>query len=1012
VNYNNSEVSSRGICWSQTPNPSLSTNFQEAQEPSTAFSCNITGLLPYTKYYYCAYSVSNHGNAYSNVLNLTTRPDLPVVSIEKIENVLRSSALVKGKVISVNDSDIIQRGVVWSTESGFNPSLGHQISENGNWKTSESFAVKLKNLPGPGNFFFRVFAENSIGISYSDESSFSTPNQAPFIDLDANNSKGASDNNFLGSVTEQLPGGMICDTDVEISDPDGDTIRQVDIHLLNPFNSELEFLAVFSNKENLIVEGDLTGHIVITSTKNLSYDEWKSVLKSIEYRNYLDSPHPETIRQIQVQLSDGFDFSKVATAYLTVIPVNDPPLNLTIPSLNAPVVLGSRVVVEPGTWADLLDECEGTFLYSYTWQMKNDIGEITDLGYVGPEILSIGENLCGNSIRVVEKATDANCGGSNIVSSNVASEWYLVGRVSQIITIDQVPVHNFHEEFFTLNGKSTSELPIYFSVPENNYIFISNDTVFIKNAGALVFSGIQPGNECFLPSQQLYRSVFIEKSVQNINGEKTFEAKFNKNRMKIPASATSGLGLSVVSSDSSVAFVENDTIIFTGTGKTILSISQTGNQNYFPSDTVEMSLTVLKGDQLITIQHPNDLIFGKGSFPFIAVSSSQLDVKLSSSDLSVLEIAGDSLIVKGVGEVLVVAKQPGDDLWNAAQDVVVPFFVKKGTQKIDIETTSDKVIFDAPFNPVCNSTSGLDVSFSVRDTSIAMVVDGKITLKKVGETVIDFFQNGNQFWEPASNETPLRVFKANQFITFDVTEEQTFGVEPIPLSALSSSGLGVVIDISDKKIGAISGDTLHIYNAGTAILTARQTGNEKYNPAVPVSINLSVKKASQTILSNLPDSLIFDHQVIFADVRSTSGLNIDIFSSDDQILKVLPDSLQIIGSGEVKLTLIQNGNENYLPSESFVNIVVKERVNIPDLESANFIVFPNPTKGKAFLISSGELTYPLEISIVNSTGKTIKTFETEKPGNQIDLSDQPQGLYIVVLRSANINVALKLLINR
>jgi uncharacterized protein YaiE (UPF0345 family) len=1015
LDYNSSTVSSRGICWSQNQNPVLfSANYIEVVNPTDVFSCNISGLLPYTKYYYRSFAISNQGNAYSQVLNIQTLPELPVVSIVQVENILRSSAIVKCKINSINDSSVICRGIVWSTVPGFNPSFCHIVSEEGKWSDTCSFTINLTNLPGPGNIYYKVFAVNSVGVAYSGESIISTINVAPTIDLDANNSSYAEGIGFNGSCFEQKPGGAICDSDVDISDHDGDTIRKVTVQLTNAYKSGSEYLNVLSENENLIVDGNGTGQLVITSTRSLTYNEWEDVLRSIEYWNNLDAPHEERIRQIQVQISDGFDLSQIATANIKITQVNDPPVNQTLPSLDDTIpVFGSRVRVLRGTWADILDSCNGIFDYSYSWQMKKSDGEIIDLDFGDQQILPIVEDLCGSLIRVVEMVDDNLCGGTNREIGQAESNWYLVGRANQTMTLDPISDHNFNEAFFTVSGRASSGMPLIFSLlSQNNVITISRDTAYILNAGKEVISGIQPGNECYLPSNSWNKNVTIVKGDQSIEYEQTIEAKYHERWMKIPASATSGLGLVVTSSNNSVANVINDTIYFSGIGKAILSISQPGNVNYFPAKTVEMNLSVFKGDQFITSQYPEDLVYGKENFIFNVFSSAQLGVELTSSDPFVLEISGDSLIVNGVGEVILTASQPGNNLWNPAADVVDTLIVKKGTQEIYVEPISDKVFLDPSFVPVYHSSTGLDVSFSVRDTSVANVVDGEVAIKNVGETVIDFNQAGNEFWQPASKEIPFRVAKANQVIAFNDIEDQLFGTEYILLSAISSSGLGIDFEISNNETGSISGDTLFIHNAGNTKITASQPGNDQFNPATPVSISLTVEKATQSIVSHLPDSLFFDHQVIFADVESTSGLSVDIFSSDDGIVKVVSDSLHVNGPGEVVLTLTQPGDGNYLPAESSFTIVVSERVGFVTLGSMHFSMFPNPMDGKASLIVKGNSSFPLQVSIVNSTGKTISNFEIKNPVSCIDLSNQPLGLYFVIVRFQNGNLAQKLLITR
>jgi hyaluronate lyase len=87
-----------------------------------------------------------------------------------------------------------------------------------------------------------------------------------------------------------------------------------------------------------------------------------------------------------------------------------------------------------------------------------------------------------------------------------------------------------------------------------------------------------------------------------------------------------------------------------------------------------------------------------------------------------------------------------------------------------------------------------------------------------------------------------------------VSQTITFGLDPAPakvgdaartLIASSSSGLPVTLTSSDSRIATItSGNTLNIVGAGTATITATQTGDGNYEAAMPVSVILTVSAAS------------------------------------------------------------------------------------------------------------------------------------------------------------------------
>lgn len=67
-----SNVIERGVCWSTSPNPTVSDGRTSDGIGKGAFTSNLTKLLPNTKYYVKAYCINSEGTAYGNILSFTT----------------------------------------------------------------------------------------------------------------------------------------------------------------------------------------------------------------------------------------------------------------------------------------------------------------------------------------------------------------------------------------------------------------------------------------------------------------------------------------------------------------------------------------------------------------------------------------------------------------------------------------------------------------------------------------------------------------------------------------------------------------------------------------------------------------------------------------------------------------------------------------------------------------------------------------------------------------------------
>ncbi|MCF8293992.1 MAG: DUF1566 domain-containing protein, partial [Chitinophagaceae bacterium] len=79
VSQGGSPISARGVCWSTSPDPTVSLSTKTIDGSGIgSFTSNITGLNPGTVYHVRAYATSSAGTAYGNDLNFTTSVPLAV----------------------------------------------------------------------------------------------------------------------------------------------------------------------------------------------------------------------------------------------------------------------------------------------------------------------------------------------------------------------------------------------------------------------------------------------------------------------------------------------------------------------------------------------------------------------------------------------------------------------------------------------------------------------------------------------------------------------------------------------------------------------------------------------------------------------------------------------------------------------------------------------------------------------------------------------------------------------
>jgi len=152
----------------------------------------------------------------------------------------------------------------------------------------------------------------------------------------------------------------------------------------------------------------------------------------------------------------------------------------------------------------------------------------------------------------------------------------------------------------------------------------------------------------------------------------------------LKATATSGLSVTFLSSDTTIATIKDSIVTLIKPGTVDITATQSGNAKYYAAGTVTRSLTVnednnaVKKDQTITFAL-NDTVWkvSKGYMTLKATASSGLPVTFTSSNIAYAAITGNLLEVSSgaiVGNndgvlVVITASQAGNYLYNAAPTV-------------------------------------------------------------------------------------------------------------------------------------------------------------------------------------------------------------------------------------------------------------------------------------------------------------------------------------------------------
>ncbi len=167
----NGKVTSRGVCFSKAPNPTITNTKREANTVSTSgeFGVNVSGLSPSTIYFVRGFVTNEAGTAYADQIEVKTPSGLSL-RVEPMFIVGSTLASVDATVINAAGSSIIEKGVCWSTAPNPLPAENKISMGSG----AGSFRAGLKNLSEKTTYYLRAYAVSPEGTSFSDEISFRT----------------------------------------------------------------------------------------------------------------------------------------------------------------------------------------------------------------------------------------------------------------------------------------------------------------------------------------------------------------------------------------------------------------------------------------------------------------------------------------------------------------------------------------------------------------------------------------------------------------------------------------------------------------------------------------------------------------------------------------------------------------------------------------------------------------------------------------------------------------------
>lgn len=163
-------VTARGVCWSVSPEPTVSNLHTNDGNGTGTFVSTLTGLQPSSTYYIRAYATNQNGTAYGEQRTITMPSGLPIVVTTAATSISSNGAICGGNITSDGGYAVIQRGVCHSTTP--NPTTNGPHTSDGSG--TGSFVSHLIGLSSHTTYYYRAYATNANGTVYGEERTLTT----------------------------------------------------------------------------------------------------------------------------------------------------------------------------------------------------------------------------------------------------------------------------------------------------------------------------------------------------------------------------------------------------------------------------------------------------------------------------------------------------------------------------------------------------------------------------------------------------------------------------------------------------------------------------------------------------------------------------------------------------------------------------------------------------------------------------------------------------------------------
>ena len=581
--------------------------------------------------------------------------------------------------------------------------------------------------------------------------------------------------------------------------------------------------------------------------------------------------------------------------------------------------------------------------------------------------------------------------GTTIVTASQNDGSCKSGSGNMTLTINQQSVNidandivlTYGDPAYTMSATSSvTDRDFTYTISDGTIGSITGDVLSVLKAGTTSITVSQASNDLYSPVSKVI-SLIVNKATPTLDFPEIIKNYSDSNfTPTLTTSSTGNRTFSVL--DTSIANSLGSSLSITGVGQTNVTVNIDESENYL-SISGSTTMTVNVGIPTIIF---NDItkIFGDPDFDIAATSNSSGAMTYSIADPSIATISGNTITIVGAGSTVVTVNQSSSTLFtsgSASMTLIVnkaPFDISWYESSLKKVYTIGQFELKQPTYP--SSYDGM-IRYSSSNISVASLSGRVVNFNKIGRVLLSAKFERSKNYLDAALYVVLDILKANQTIIPSElpTEKPLKDFTSIPISASSTSGAPVYIEVMDGSAASISGSLGNyelVTNNQTGIVTITyftvENDHPNYYPAT-LQFSLDIVKLNQNITFE-PEPAIeivyTENLELSIDAVSDSSLDVSIEKQDRGSSTFENNTLSFNDVGEVYITAEQGGNQFYNPTKANrVITVIQGLTELSNFSIPEKFVYDNDFEITPPISSrDGEITYSSDnpdVAVVSGT---------------------------------------------